>query len=366
MNKNVKDRVVCIVMAVLLFGTALVCMFKPLDAYSFTERRSLKKFPQVSVNTILSGSFMTNFEDYTLDQFPLRDLFRGIKAVNELFVFQKTDNNKLYLADGHISKIEYPYHPDKITNAADKMNAVYERYLKDTGSKVYLSVIPDKNAFLAEKNGYLALDYAKLIEELREQTPNLSYIDIFSALSADDYYNTDTDWRQENLTDIAKIICNAMGAESASDYTVNELADPFSGVYLGQSALPLDTDTIRYLTNDTINGLKVFDGENQKDIPVYNLEAGKEPDAYELFLGGPLSIVTIENPNADTDRELIVIRDSFGSSIAPLLCESYAKVTLLDIRYLRSDTLEQYVTFDGQDVLFLYSTMVLNNSETFK
>ena len=59
-----------------------------------------------------------------------------------------------------------------------------------------------------------------------------------------------------------------------------------------------------------------------------------------------------------------IFRDSFGSSIAPLLSEGYAKITLVDIRYLRADLLERFIEFKNQDVLFLYSTSVLNHSET--
>ena len=70
----------------------------------------------------------------------------------------------------------------------------------------------------------------------------------------------------------------------------------------------------------------------------------------------------IENPAATTNRELIVFRDSFGSSLVPLLVEGYAKVTLIDIRYVTSAYLGNFVDFHGQDVLFLYSTLLLNDS----
>ena len=85
-----------------------------------------------------------------------------------------------------------------------------------------------------------------------------------------------------------------------------------------------------------------------------------------MFLSGSLSLITIENPNATTDKELVIFRDSFGSSIAPLLVEGYAKVTLVDIRYVASDLVGRFVDFENQDVLFLYSTLVLNNSVTLK
>ena len=63
---------------------------------------------------------------------------------------------------------------------------------------------------------------------------------------------------------------------------------------------------------------------------------------------------------------MIVFRDSFASAMVPLLLQDYAKVTLIDIRYIQIDILERFVTFNGQDVLFLYSTLVLNNSGAIK
>ena len=52
--------------------------------------------------------------------------------------------------------------------------------------------------------------------------------------------------------------------------------------------------------------------------------------------------------------------------MVPLLVNDYAKVTLVDLRYIRSDYLGQFLDFHGQDVLFLYSTLLLNNSAAIK
>ena len=109
--------------------------------------------------------------------------------------------------------------------------------------------------------------------------------------------------------------------------------------------------------------MQVYDYENNQEIPVYDYEKEHGNDMYEIFLGGSLSLVTIENPKADTEKELILFRDSFGSSIAPLLAEGYSKVTLVDLRYLRWERLNQFIDFTDQDVLFLYSTSMLNHNE---
>ena len=57
-----------------------------------------------------------------------------------------------------------------------------------------------------------------------------------------------------------------------------------------------------------------------------------------------------------------MFRDSFGSSIAPLLVENYKKIILIDLRYISSKILGSYIEFKDQDVLFLYSTVVLNQN----
>ena len=79
-----------------------------------------------------------------------------------------------------------------------------------------------------------------------------------------------------------------------------------------------------------------------------------------MFLSGSLSLLTVTNPNARTDKKLVLFRDSFGSSIAPLLAGGN------DFRYIHPEQLGRFVDFGNSDVLFLYSTLVLNHSGTLK
>ena len=106
---------------------------KPTDEFSLTERRPLAKFPELSFNTLVSGAFMKNFESYTLDQFPLREFFRTVKAQSEIGLFNKKSNNDIIEKNGYITKIEYPLNEASIENAANKFSIVYEKYLKSKG-----------------------------------------------------------------------------------------------------------------------------------------------------------------------------------------------------------------------------------------
>ena len=368
MREKTKNIIVVILLAAVLLTFSLWCWLRETDDFSDSERRVLASFPELSVETLLSGDFMAKFEDYSLDQFPLRDKMRQLKAVTEFNLFLRRDNNDIFLADGHVSKLEYPMSEAMLDNAAAKFQYLYDTYMAGKDMDIYLSIVPDKNAFLAKSNGYLSLDYDKFIETFRSKVDYMEYIDITDLLSADDYYYTDSHWRQENLLDIAQRIAGQMGVTLSAEYTENILDIPFYGVYCGQSALNLKPDTIKYLTNDILDNCIVTSYDTGKPVEksVYNMEKAAGKDTYELFMSGTDALLVAENPTAETDRELIIFRDSFGSSLAPLLMEGYAKVTLVDIRYVHSAMLGNLIEFENQDVLFLYSTTLLNNSLAFK
>ena len=105
-----------------------------------------------------------------------------------------------------------------------------------------------------------------------------------------------------------------------------------------------------------------YDYGTPKEGDLYNLKKAAGNDAYEIFLSGAAPVVTIENPDAVSGKALVIFRDSFGSSIAPLLVSGYEKITLVDIRYVQSSSVGEFVDFSGCNVLFLYSTILLNNS----
>ena len=117
-----------------------------------------------------------------------------------------------------------------------------------------------------------------------------------------------------------------------------------------------------HLTNRVLEGCTVKIHDNGSTASVHDMTKLGSKDLYDIFLSGGAAVLEITNPAGQPGRELIVFRDSFGRSLIPLLVQDYAKVTLVDIRYIHMDMLDRFIDFHGQDVLFLYSTLVLNNS----
>ena len=338
--------------------------FGPKKDISDAERRPLAQLPEISGETLLDGGFMTKFEKYTLDQFPLRDRFRQLKSLTHYYVFGQRDNNGIYIADGHAAQMEYPLDEDSVDRAVKQFQRVYDRYLKDSGSQIYATVVPDKGYYLAEENGYLALDYEKMFAQVQAGMPWAEYVDITDCLSIGNYYFTDTHWRQEDILLVAKKLSQAMGVTypKADDFTRTEMERLFYGVYYGQAALPMKPEKMYILENELLDNCTVYNYTENKFAPVYDMEKLYGKDQYEVFLSGSQSLLRIDNPSGDPDRKLIIFRDSFGSSLAPLLVQDYSQVTLVDIRYISVEVLDRYVDFQDADVLFMYSSLVLNNN----
>ena len=339
---------------------ALWAWMIPSKQISEAERRPLAQKPA------FSEKFQTEFEAYSLDQFPLRDGFRRLKSLFHTGVLGQKDNNGIYLTNGTAVKQEYPLNPDSVKHAMGRFQKIYDEYL--TESRCFYAIIPDKGYYPGEKSGHLTMDYNALYAQMAAGLPWAQEIDLRPVLSGKDYYRTDTHWRQENLIPAATALCEGLGVTppKAEQFTAAPLERPFYGVYYGQAALPMEPDTLYLMENDLLSQCTVYDYETGKTGSVYDMTKLDSRDLYDVYLSGARALLTIENPNAGTDRELIVFRDSFGSSMVPLLLSDYGRVTLVDIRYIQPDLLGQFLDFHGQDVLFLYSTLVLNSSGALK
>ena len=363
-NKE-KGLLTIVIVGIIFYGYALMCYIKPAKEISDTERRPLKQRPEITVDAIVQGEYMDEFEDYAVDQAPFRDGLRSTKVMYQSIVMRKLDNNGMYLSNGYISKLDYPLDVQSVDYATEKFRYIYDNYLAGTDVSIYMSIIPDKN-YYNEKLFYPSYDYNELVVKMCEGMEYAEYIDITNQLEMEDYYQTDTHFRQEKLVDMAEYMGQRMNVTIDTRYEEVKVTDNFKGVYYRQLGMPMGGEDMFYLTNSTLEDCVVYDEENDRRISMYDMSALDGNDPYEMYLYGSLSLVTIENPNAATLKELVIFRDSFGSSIAPLLATGYAKVTLIDIRYLPANMVGRFIDFDKQDVLFLYNSALLNNSETIK
>ncbi|MBR5312479.1 MAG: hypothetical protein IKU40_06325 [Clostridia bacterium] len=350
------------------FGAGAVLL--PDTEISKSERRYLTQFPELTWTTVTDGTFMQNIEKYLPDQFPMREGFRSLKAVFEKLTL-RLDSNDIYEYQGHLVSLDYELKENLVEKAAVKLNKVKESLLTE-GHTAYLAIIPPKNYFIGKyDSSHPVMDYEHLQEIMWESCPDFTHIDLFDTFTYGDFYKTDSHWRQEMIEaeGVADHLSEAMGVQRTENYTHNttDQLQQFKGVYAGQSALPVKAETMYYLTSESIDSAVVtYTGADIEENTVYTFSKVEGTDMYDIFLGGAVPLVEIVNPIAENDRELVIFRDSYGSSLAPLLIECYSRITLVDLRYIDFTFLPQFLDAADADLLFLYSTGILNDSEMLK
>jgi len=182
------------------------------------------------------------------------------------------------------------------------------------------------------------------------------------ALNADMFYKTDLHWDQSRISGVASHLLASMGADPVlTGFPVVTLGN-WNGVYAGQLALPVAPDVMSYVDVPGLSVHYLNDRTFEFDEgPLYDFTRFTGIDPYDLFLRGPQPLIIIENPSVP-ERELYLFRDSFGSSLAPLLMEAYSKITVIDLRYINLQILDQFIEFTaGSDALFIFSSQIFNN-----
>jgi len=350
-----KNKIITIIFILIIFSFLIAFILIPDVQISTDERRKLASFPQK-----LDSDFSENLDNYIIDQFPLRKEFINLNSKISRNLLGIKSHNDVYVVNDIIYDMEYPLDLKQLNNFTNKINYIIENNLKN--SNVYYSVIPDKSYFLDE-NEYLKLDY-DLLYQITNKI-NAKYIDVKSVLELEDYYRTDIHWKQENLGKVAKLIIEEMdGNFSNKAYQVKSYND-FYGSSYSKTGSNIKPDTLVYLYNKEMQNLTVKHLEyGEKNI--YDEEKLTGIDSYDVFLSGASSYIEIENNNSLEDKELVIFRDSFASSLIPLLTEYYSKITVIDLRYISFNIVKQNLDFVNKDILFLYSVPIINNSSILK
>lgn len=356
----------------LLIGFSVAALCLPDKEISESERRYYEKFPKISVQTVVDGTYMEKLEKYLLDHFAGRDAFRIVKTELETTLFGKKDANQYVKEDGYLFELDLDWSKEQVIKTAKAFAKFQKEWFAD--ANVFFAVIPDKASFLSQER-YPVGTNDVITGQFKEHLVGAEYINLYPYLNIEDYYKTDLHWKQESITDVAEALLVGLGASSnemesediSKKYEAQLITSDFYGGYAGGSGYGVKPDELVGLTNEVIHSAIVFDYETGKETTVYAPEKIEGTDPYDYYLWGARALLSVKNPLCENGKKLLLFRDSFGSSIAPLLLEGYEEITLVDLRYVTASYLPQLIQLEEyEDVLFLYSENVLKNSGSLK
>lgn len=342
--------------------------------YSPLEKRKLSQFPEPTLKSVFNGKFGEDFETYLNDQMPLRTFFVGTNAYYD----QLSGRNGMSgIYNGKDDYLLVTPVEDKST--FDNNIRFIGEFIDEIPKPVYVCIVPSAGCIYNDKlplNHYNYNDEA-LINKVKDgfsEYDNCTFIDImsdFKTLSGSEqlYYKTDHHWTSLGAFECYNILGNYMGFTPTKQDQFNiESYSGFYGTNYSKSALWFNRGET----------LEVWDNKKRADQPVsvvisdggevtatdslFNRNNLDTEDQYTVFLDGNHAMVTINNENAETDRKLLLLRDSYSHCLAPFLVDNYSEIILVDVRYYLNPVSDIVTSQNIDDILLLYSIDSIVNS----
>lgn len=283
-----KLLIIIFVSFISLFG--FISLFNK-EEISIYERRKLKAFPKIIDN----NNFFDDLDKYLSDHFIFRQDFREVKGFVNYNLFNISINNKVTIKDDYLFELTETNYKS-LDNIVAKVDEIITRF--EINDYEFIA-IPLKNHYAGLDNVSEEID-----EYLSVKIDN--YHSLKDLLSLSDYYRTDIHLKQERLGSVVSKILELCDVEEKDiEYSFNTY-DKFYGSLYAKMAISMKPDTITYLTNDLLNGVKVESVEDKDLLDVYNVSDLESLDPYSIYLNGPKAYLKIVNKNVK-NRKLIIL-----------------------------------------------------------
>lgn len=359
------------IFCVLLCGMLLLFVLLPDNTFSETEKRVLSDFPKFSLSSVADGSFEKSLEAYVQDQMPFRNFWVGLGSYFNFALGQNGTDGVYAAEDGYLINT-----PAKQNDRNLQSNL---KYLTNFAQKVqipsYLMPVPETGYILEDKlppHHKVYNDdavYAAVSEKTDGAYTVVDLRTLFKANAADTqlYYKTDHHWTSDGAFLAANAFLRAAGKPTLneSDFTVEHCPDFFGTTYSKAALwkkLP-DVMELWHIPDAKVHTVVSDLGKGvvaQAD-DVFFREHLQAYDMYPTYLNGNHSLTHIVNPQAP-EGVLLLLKDSFGNTLATELAAAYREIVMVDMRYYRTQAVSDLVAQYGVDTLLVnYSTDSLVN-----
>ncbi len=339
--------------------------------YSDNENRYLTQFPSANVQNVMTGEAQKELTDAFNDQFPGRDGWTGLSTRVKKWIGMK-DVGGVYLGKDH-------YYFEKIMNQ-DISRTDYFQNLRfvnrlaalSPGSQTTVMLVPPPGRILRDKlPAHASLyDADAMYKTAKETLQGAKLLDLRQELQqarktnkgtkdnrkkeTQVYYRTDHHWTQYGAYVGYRAYSESTGRKAASytSFEIRKLSDDFYGT-LYSKALDRDAvpDTIE-IPQKLPEAESICDGRKMDEI--YDMTKKDQKDKYAVYFGGNYGEVDIKMKHPDSDRTLLIFKDSFANSMVPFLMKDYAQIRMIDLRYFKKSVRKYLEENPADEVLVLY------------
>lgn len=351
-------------LSLLLIGAA--CFFTLLGlilkdrAFSERENRSLAQAPTLTGEALADGSYLSDLGTYLADQFPFRDSWISLNLGWNRALGQKEASGVYLCQDDYLMQI-----PSEPNEQQRKRNLEAIRTFAEDHKDLNLvmSVIPNAVTIHADK----LPDHAPVRDQLadlaaiKEKVGGTQFVDVTDCLldhrGETLFYRTDHHWTSQGayyaLQEIAQSL--HIPIQDRAAYTVYTVSDSFEGTLSSKSGSHGTRDVVELFVPVTDITYYVTNDNDQTGVcSMYDRSALDGKDHYAVFFGGNYGRVDIVT-TADTERTLLVFKDSYANCLIPMLYPYFDHIIMIDPRYYYDSVKSVVKNESVTDVLYLYN-----------
>lgn len=364
-KKDWQNRFLISLFLAVIFGGTVSTFWVSKKDFSDRENRALQQFPKLTVSSAVSGEFEKKYETYLSDQFPGRDGWIRVKAETELAMGKQEIKGIYYAEDDYLIES----HRGSFNTDTASANIGYLRNFLDAQVEKFgpehmtvmvvpnaVEVLKDKLPSNAPKSGE-----REFLTKLEAAVPKEMWFDAFSVLKEHQdeyiYYRTDHHWTTLGAFYTYEAWAEEKGLSPSpfSAYTLEALTDSFRGTIESKVGTNVVPDTIqRFMKAQEASYTLDYGSGQEVRTDLYVMDYLDTKDKYSVFFGGnqPIVRASIEN---ESNRRLLVIKDSYAHCFLPFAFESFSTVDFIDLRYF-NESLNEYLEKNSYtDLLFLYN-----------
>lgn len=356
-----KNFIVAGIFVVFIFIITILNIISPTKIYSEKEKRKLAQSPELNKETILSGKFTREFEEYFNDQFVFRDNWISLNTKYKILSLNKHINDVYLGKNNYLFEDTSSYDTKKLYKNMDHLKNLISKYKDSIGeNNINIMLIPNGSEILSDKLPKYAtvLEQQKILKDAEVMYKD-NFINTYDILKRNKskyiYYKTDHHWTTLGAY---------YGYNAWADKTNHEIK-PFSsdntkiistnflGTIYSKINYAKEPDIITIYNPEEKYSVN-YDSNTSSSTSLYNLEYLEKKDQYSVFLDGNHGLVTITSSNTN-GKNLLIIKDSYANCFIPFIADEYEKIHVIDLRYYNS-SLESYIEDnDISELLVLYN-----------
>ena len=370
MKRNLWNLLTAALFAIALLAVPLLFLLLPYRTFSEAERRYLAEPPKLSEEKLSDWSYDDKVETFLADHLPGRNLLVSVNAYLTLYTGRQVSADVFCDAEGYLVEAPVDFDAKELTRRLDRIAKLGETM----GLAPRLLIVPSTGYVRGDKLPKTLATLYRDGEALQQiaDAPGVSLVPLAERFQSEGqswYYRTDHHWTADGAFAAYEAYMRAAGHEPLQKdaFTRREIPG-YSGSTQSRSALWLHPT--EPLTVDEPKDLSITVTFSDKDGTFSSLffaEHLNEYDWYPYFLDGNHPVTVIENGNADTDApNLLLVKDSFGNTLAPYLVPSYKTVVMVDPRYYKRGAAALCEQYAIDEVLFCYSIDHLITDESLR